>query len=79
MKRTLKLTSASVALSLSLATFSTPSFAVREAEARAACTGDVFRYCVSAIPNLDRIIGCLKQQKQNISKPCQAVMAASGN
>jgi hypothetical protein len=79
MKRILKLTSASVALSLSLATFSTPSFAVGEAEARAACTGDVFRYCVSAIPNLDRIIGCLKQQKQKISKPCQAAMTASGN
>jgi hypothetical protein len=79
MKRTLKLTSASVVLSLSLATFSTPSFAVGEAEARAACTGDVFRYCASAIPNVGRIIGCLKQQKQNISKPCQAVMTASGN
>jgi hypothetical protein len=79
MKRIWKLTSASIVLSLVLASSSTPSFAVGEAEARAACTGDVYRYCISAIPNLDRIISCLKQKKQSISKPCQAVMSASGH
>jgi hypothetical protein len=80
MKQIRNLTSAAVVLSLVLAASSTPSFAaVGEAEARAACTGDVFRYCVSAIGSLDRIISCLKQQKPRISKPCQAVMAASGN
>jgi hypothetical protein len=79
MKQIWKLTSASIVLSLVLAASSTPSFAVGEAEARAACTGDVFRYCVSAIGSLDRIISCLKQQKPRISKPCQAVMAASGH
>jgi hypothetical protein len=79
MKQVWKLTSAAVVLSLVLAASSTPSFAVGEAEARAACTGDVFRYCVSALGSLDRIISCLKQQKPRISKPCQAVMAASGN
>jgi len=78
MKRIWKLTSAPIVLSFVL-TSSTPSFAVGEAEARAACTGDVFRYCASAIPNLDRIIVCLKQKRQNISKPCQAVMSASGH
>jgi hypothetical protein len=78
-KKIWKLTSASIVLSLALATSSSPSFAVGEAEARAACTGDVFRYCVSALGSLDRIISCLKQQKPRISKPCQAVMAASGN
>jgi hypothetical protein len=79
MKQVWRLTSAAVVLSLVLAASSTPSFAVGEAEARAACTGDVFRYCVSALGSLDRIISCLKQQKPRISKPCQAVMAASGN
>jgi hypothetical protein len=79
MKRFWKLTSASIVFSLVLAASSTPSLAVGEAEARAACTGDVYRYCVSAIPNLDRIISCLKQKKQSISKPCQAVMSASGH
>jgi hypothetical protein len=28
----------------------------------------------SEIPNVDRIVVCLKQQKPNLSKPCQAVM-----
>jgi hypothetical protein len=78
MKRISKLFSAAIVLSLVFASSSTPSFAVGEAEARAACTGDVYRYCTSAIPNLSRIIGCLKQQKRNISKTCQAVMAAGG-
>ena len=79
MKQIWKLTSASIVLSLVLTASSTPSFAVEEAQARAACTGDVFRYCITAIGSLDRIISCLKQQKPRISKPCQAVMAASGN
>jgi hypothetical protein len=78
MKRICKFASALIVYSLVAAASTTPSFAVGEAEARAACTGDVFRYCSSAIPNLTRIIGCLKQQKRNISKPCQAVMAAGG-
>jgi hypothetical protein len=56
-----------------------PAFATSEAEARAACTGDVFRYCVSAIGSLDRIIVCLKGQKEKISKPCQAVLTANGH
>jgi hypothetical protein len=79
MKQICKVTSAAALLSLVLVASSTPSFAVGDAEARAACTGDVFRYCVSALGSLDRIISCLKQQKPKISKPCQAVMAASGN
>jgi hypothetical protein len=53
---------------------STSSFAIGSAEQRAACTPDVFRLCSSEIPNVDRIVACLKQQRSNLSKPCQAVM-----
>jgi hypothetical protein len=74
MERIYKLTSGSVVLALALATFSTSSFAVGTAEQRAACTPDVFRLCSSEIPNISRIVACLKQQKPNLSKPCQAVM-----
>jgi hypothetical protein len=74
MERIYKLTSGSVVLALALATFSTSSFAVGTAEQRAACTPDVFRLCSSEIPNIPRIVACLKQQKPNLSKPCQAVM-----
>jgi hypothetical protein len=62
---------------LAIAMSSTSSFAIKttDAEARAACTWDVFRFCFSAIPNLDLIIVCLQREKLNISKPCQAVMS----
>jgi hypothetical protein len=74
MGRIFKLTSGSVVLALALATFSTSSFAVGTAEQRAACTPDVFRLCSSEIPNVPKIVACLKQQKPNLSKPCQSVM-----
>jgi hypothetical protein len=80
MKRTSKLFSGSMlAVVVATTLASSPAFATSEAEARAACTGDVFRYCVSAIPNLDRIIVCLRGQKEKISKPCQAVLSANGH
>ena len=74
MKRICKLTAGSVAVALTLTAWSTSSFAIGTAEQRAACTPDVFRLCSSAIPNVDRILVCLKQQKSNLSRPCQAVM-----
>jgi hypothetical protein len=64
----------SMVLALALTTWSTSSFAIGSAEQRAACTPDVFRLCSSEIPNVDRIVACLKQQRPNLSKPCQAVM-----
>jgi hypothetical protein len=74
MERIWKRSSGAMALAFALAAWSTPGFAVGSAEQRAACTPDVFRLCSSAIPNVDRIVACLKQQKPNLSKPCQAVM-----
>jgi hypothetical protein len=54
-------------------TFATQSFAVGTAEERAACTPDVFRLCSSEIPNVDRIVACMKRQKANLSSACRAV------
>ena len=61
-------------LAAALATFSTSSFAIGTSEQRAACTPDVFRLCNSEIPNVDRIVACLKRERPNLSKPCQAVI-----
>jgi hypothetical protein len=44
------------------------------AEQRAACTPDVFRLCSSEIPDVGRIIACLKNQKPNLSADCRTVM-----
>jgi hypothetical protein len=63
-----------LALALALAIFPTSSFALGTAEQRAACTPDAFRLCGSEIPNVERVIACLKQNKPSLSKPCQAVM-----
>ena len=43
------------------------------AEDRAACTGDVFRLCSWYIPNVDNIVGCLKEKKASLSPACRMV------
>jgi hypothetical protein len=46
-------------------------------EARAACTGDVFRLCWSEIPNVTRIVGCLQREKRQLSAGCRQVFESS--
>ena len=43
---------------------------------RAACTPDVFRLCASEIPNVDKIVMCLKREKPRLSAGCKAVFAS---
>jgi hypothetical protein len=38
-----------------------------------ACTPDVFRLCGSQIPDVNRIVGCLRQNTAQLSAPCRAV------
>jgi hypothetical protein len=62
---------------LALASYATPSAAdpsrTASAEERAACTPDVFRLCASEIPNVTRIIGCMKRNRPKLSPKCAAV------
>jgi hypothetical protein len=76
MGRIFKLTSGSVVLALAVGTFSTSSFALGTAEQRAACTPDALRLCSSEIPNIPRIVACLRQNRSNLSKGCQAAMSS---
>ena len=64
-----------VALTVSLPSAS--SYALGTDEQRMACTPDVFRLCSSEIPNVDRIVACLKSKKQNLSAGCAAVFSTS--
>ena len=41
--------------------------------ARAACTLDAFRLCGAEIPNVERIIACMKANKANLSPGCRSV------
>jgi hypothetical protein len=62
-----------VIISLAISLHSTSAFALGTDDQRAACTPDVFRLCGPEIPDVDRIVACLKKEKPNLSKDCRAV------
>jgi hypothetical protein len=47
-------------------------------EDRAACEGDVRRYCQGALPDNMRVLACLQQNRQRISPSCQGVLLKYG-
>jgi hypothetical protein len=48
-------------------------------EQQMACTPDVWRYCGSAIPDVDRIVACLRQNTPNLSDGCRAVFESNNS
>ena len=40
---------------------------------RVACTPDVFRLCSGEIPNVDRIVSCLRRERSQLSAGCRQV------
>jgi hypothetical protein len=63
---------ASACIAMVVASHATPSLAAT-AEERAACTPDVFRLCSSDIPNVERIVACMKRERSKLSPACAAV------
>jgi len=47
-------------------------------EEEAACKPDVNKYCQHAVPDTFRVLGCLKDHRNRISKPCLAVLESHG-
>jgi hypothetical protein len=45
-------------------------------EQQMACTPDVFRLCNSEIPDVNRIVGCLRQNTAQLGDACKAVFQA---
>lgn len=43
------------------------------AEQRAACTPDAFRLCSSEIPDVNKIVACMKAKEASLSPPCRTV------
>lgn len=65
-------------VALTLAACSTAVYAANVTEAqRKACTPDAFRLCSSDIPNVDKIIVCLKANRAKLSPPCEAVFTGT--
>jgi hypothetical protein len=46
-------------------------------EQQMACTPDVFRLCGAQIPDVNRIVACLRQNTPALSAPCRAVFESS--
>ena len=66
-----------VAVSL-LGTSSTSAQEYRgTAEQQAACMSDVFRLCSGEIPDVGRIVSCLKRERPRLSDGCRAVFGGA--
>ena len=63
----------SLAVALTVATFSTGAFA-QSNEEQQACMNDAFRVCSATIPDRNRTIACMVQNKAQLSAACQVVM-----
>jgi hypothetical protein len=48
------------------------------AEERAACTPDALRLCSSEIPDVGRIVACMKAKEASLSSQCRAVFQTAG-
>jgi hypothetical protein len=48
-------------------------------EQQMACTPDVFRLCGAAMPDVNRIVTCLRQNTPQLSGPCRAVFDSSAS
>jgi hypothetical protein len=48
-------------------------------EQQMACTPDVWRLCGDAIPDVNRIVACLRQNKPQLSGGCRAVFESQAN
>jgi len=47
-------------------------------EDRAACEPDAIRYCKAAMPDELRVLGCLQDNRKQISPACQRVLVKYG-
>jgi hypothetical protein len=48
-------------------------------EQQMACTPDVWRLCGAQVPDVNRIVGCLRQNTELLSGPCRAVFDSNNN
>jgi hypothetical protein len=63
-----------LSLALSMSTLATSASLAYSARAREMCMGDAYRLCSAEIPNISRIIACMRRNKSNLSPGCRSVM-----
>lgn len=45
---------------------------------RQACSADAQKLCSSAIPNRQKVLACLEQNREQLSQACKAALEAAG-
>jgi hypothetical protein len=75
--RMLSTATAGLVTALFVAMAATPAKA-QPASSEEACTPDVMRLCQDFVPDRDRIVGCLKAKRRQLSKECRAVFSSKG-
>ena len=63
---------ASVALPAAARADGADSYTLEEVQA---CSGDAFRFCQDALPDVHKIEACMAAKKSQLSKACQAMFA----
>jgi hypothetical protein len=58
-----------------VATGGTKPAAAQSADAADLCTPDVMRLCSEFVPDADRIVGCLKAKRRQLSPRCLAALS----
>ena len=48
-------------------------------EQRAACAPDAFRLCADYIPDPNKVEGCLRHRKSELSDPCRTIFEQAGD
>jgi hypothetical protein len=71
---TIRKVALALGLVLSLLTVGASLSLAYSSKARQMCMGDAFRLCSSAIPDIGRIVACMRRNKANLSPGCRAVM-----
>lgn len=71
---TIRKIGSTLCLALSVSIVATSSSFAYSARARQMCTGDAYRLCSSEIPNIGRIIACMRRNKASLSTGCRAAM-----
>ena len=57
---------------------SSAGFAQGTPEQRAACMGDVFKFCSSEIPSVAKVTACMKANGAKLSPACKATANSKG-
>jgi hypothetical protein len=55
-----------------------PAWAQGTPQERSACMGDAFKFCLSDIPNVSAIEGCLKRNEPELSPACREEFRPDG-